>query len=202
MKRYCLIFLAILTLVGISGPSNATSFTIADTGLLLFGGIGFGSYSATALPSNFDLAEGDSIDSLGFFNVSLDSLAAGSGWVRATIDLVAPSNTALIQEGDYLGLSIPIWGGFSFTTGQITWGNPVQVDYGVGGLLELALSDVNIFGSGSSFPVTGTISNIHASSLDVTTAATPTPVPEPSTILLLGTGIMGLIVVTRKKLKK
>ena len=188
MKRGYLILLSIFIIFGLSGLSNATSFTIGEDGSFVFGGIGFGDYSAKALASTFDLDPNKSTQ-LKFFDVSLNTLAVGGGQVKASIDLLTPSSGSLNDEGGYYGLHLPIFGGYTF--GKILWGAPKKIAYGSGGLLELDLFDINGFGAGSSFIISGNIKNIRNSA--------PTSIPEPGAMMGLGFVLFGLLAVSRKR---
>lgn len=54
-----------------------------------------------------------------------------------------------------------------------------------------------------SFPIYATVDGgIVAREFDTITGGGPAPVPEPSTIFLMGTGLLGLVVVGRKKINK
>ena len=183
MKRNYIIFLAIFIFLGTAAQSNAMNFTFGSSGSFEFGGIGLGNYSVEALiPKPLELDVNASPVKLDFFKVTLSSLlAAGAGKVNATIDLL---NGPLKDEGGYFGVKL---GPLAF--GKILWGAPQKIGYGKDGTLELDLFDINRFGVGSSFYISGTIRNIK----------NPTSIPEPGAMLTLGIVLFGLVAVSRKR---
>ena len=145
MKKSLLLLVSFLFVLCFSNISNATRFEIGSGGSLFFGGFGGGSYDVNAISRSFDLGAGEKSGPLDFFRVNVTSpLAGGLGTVDAAIQMTAPADEYLTDQGDYLGLSVQGTGWLSWlslTVGRISWGAPVSVAYGNGGLLELDLFD-------------------------------------------------------------
>ena len=107
MKKSLLLLVPFLFVICFSNISNATLFTIGDGGSLFFGGFGGGSYSVDAIARSFNLDEGKISGPLDFFRVNVTSpLAGGLGTVDAAIQMTAPADEYLTDQGDYLGLSV------------------------------------------------------------------------------------------------
>lgn len=194
---------------------------IVCLGMLGFAGL------ANATPYTFDMGAGSSVDTSGTnsvlqmyanINSNLDdvlfSLNEGEsnnfyfatigtteswindddlnpGVVTAYVDF---DNPDLIQSIG--GTSVGFSGIFHFIQGwNLTWNDPVVVDFGNGGQFSIELADVGYdswFWQGPD------------GSADVyaTVTLNTAPVPEPSTILLIGTGLLGIIGFGRKRLNK
>ena len=190
-QRILVVFFAILINFCVIGNSGATHFEIGHNGNFKLSKIwGFGDidYSYQALSRTFDLAEGQTSAPIDFFSVTFHSFFLGSGEAEVKIDFLQPFGKKSGNVGRYCGISF--WG--RFLGGEISWGDPTVIGYGNGGSLLLDLNDLGGIKCGSTIMISGTISHMNGS----------LPIREPATMIMIGTGIIGLAGLGRKKIFK
>lgn len=188
-KNVLVVIFSILLNFCLIGNSGATLIQIGDQGnfeLANNWGIGHLDYSFKALTHTLDLGEGQTSERINFFSVTFNSLFGGSGEAEVQIDFLLPVQGTLENSGRYWGFSIWRY----FQAGGIYWGDPQVVEYGNGGSLLLDLDDLIGIKCGSTLMISGTITNMNGSS----------PIREPATMIMIGTGIIGLAGLSRKKI--
>jgi hypothetical protein len=196
MKKYTIFLYSLVMVFGLMGVASAIPITIGSGSTLnLSPTLGFINYSYTAFSfgtsTPYDLPAGSSV-SLDLFSVTLNS-GLGFGNANVAVNFQTPVNTLGAGSGFWAGGGI-----FNFGAGIINWNDVINVPFGSGdnaGLLTLALNDLSGVLIGDPFTISGTLTN---SSASVQSA----PVPEPATILLMGTGLLGLVAYSRKRISK
>lgn len=144
----------------------------------------------------YELEVGESSDlyfaTIGTFEEWVNSDDENPGNLTAGVDFDNPELTQSIG-----GTSIGFIGGFfGFYQGwSIVWNDPVSVSFGSGGQFTVELTDVTHetnwwLGPEGEADVYATVTYDSA------------PVPEPSTVMLLGAGLLGLVAVGHRRFLK
>ena len=198
MKKFVVLACAAMLVFGMAGMASAYQFdmgagstvggdAMTDPGLVMW---------AVVNPNLdfeiFNLAEGEShtfdFATIGTNEVSVDLDDWQGKTIVASVDF---DNPDLIE--DVNGTSFG-WSFLGFVQGfEIVWEDLTPISFGNGGEFSLTLSDASFAGL---FSPQGSV-NITA-----TVTLNTEPVPEPSTVLLLGAGVLGLIGLGCKKFKK
>ena len=137
-----------------------------------------------------DLDDGESFDfTFGSLELPLYTLD-NNGSFNLGIQLSSPDFSGSVQNG---GSFKDVWSlGGIISGGALYFGGPVSFGYdynGTPGVMTLALADLSGIQWGKMVDITGTITNSVA------------PAPEPTAILIMGAGLLGITLVSRKQLK-
>ena len=147
----------------------------------------------------FDLAEGDA------YNFLFATFWTTESWVNAD-DKIPQSIAANISfdvpnqieavHGTSVGTSSGL---LSYNQGwKITWNDPIYVILENQGKFTIDLSNASFTNDFMQGP-DGTYRNGSEVFATITLTKAPAPVPEPATMLLFGTGLMGLAAVARRR---
>jgi hypothetical protein len=195
VKRLFILLSAVLLVFGLVGAPSASPvpFKISDSSLSLDWdwALGDKSVNYTPIPMSSPewLDEGQSTD-ITFGEITFPSIVFGQGTATFGIDFSEPDlDVAFLDDGDFFLFSFKLMSG-----GYLEFGDPEPFSYsyaGVpGGIMTIDFDDIIGVQLGNTVSITGSITN------------NVSPVPEPATMLLLGSGLIGISFVGRKKLFK
>jgi hypothetical protein len=208
-----LVFLCTMSLIfGVAGISTATPMSYefqmgddsyidtsgtADPGLVMWTTV-YSSVHNMVFPLN----EGESKTFL------FARIGTHEDWINDD-DLVPSDITAYIDfdvpdiTGEIPGTTVGFAGSFHFFQGwSLVWEDVDPIEFGIGGLFSLELTDAS-YRSGLWLGPDGLCGNAYANVYaTVTLEKAPSPIPEPATMLLLGSGLIGLATFGRKKFFK
>jgi len=193
--------LAILTLLTVSAAplaacADTVSFSFTTTAGGSFGGSVFGtpititgSFDSAEVTNNAGAFTAPTTFFFDFEGISTVDSAPGSNFLIVdpgtdTAELVGASGLLLSVESSDFGALTGLTPGFSITGAGSATGTPENFDVvGGGGTVSIAFD-------AAGDPTTLTVGN---------PATGPSPVPEPSSLLFLSTGLMGLVGTTRRR---
>ena len=194
MKKFLTFLCAVTLVLGLVGSASAVLFTLdsytvnfcdEDPGLVLYVN------DILPEPAVADLTVGNSY-TFNLFEVGTDEQYVNSDDrdnqdISVDFSFSEPDNMNELITGTSDGH----WRLLRDDTGSVDWNNPATFTYGNGGLFTMSLSDVT-FGTPGSAVIQATLNFVSDAA----------PVPEPSTILLMGIGLLGLVGYSRKRSKK
>jgi hypothetical protein len=199
VKKFAVLLCSIILTFGAVGFAGATPvyFDIAGGSVTLSNIDTLGPTSLTAATvsglsdESFTVADGDT-QSIEFFTLTASGLGLGSADISASLYFTTPDGLMGSGSGDVE------WGTFfgSISGGLLTWDPntlPDIITLADGNVVSIDFEDGIRIGLGCTATVHAYIGNHGGASA---------PVPEPATMFLMGSGLLGLFSVGRKRLNK
>lgn len=199
MRKTIVTLVSAVLIAGFAGSAQATPMTfnidLAASSVDIFYN---GREQASSLDvtevladGNFTVADTGTPYAIDFFTMIITSKSFG--WadygIRATLAFDLPPIGPVVGEGS---VSFELTFGGIVSGGVLTWDSGVPASFLVGGNEIVVDFEDGIAGIGNATTVHALITNNGGA----------TPVPEPNTLLLLGAGLVGLAVSSRRKSRK
>ena len=168
---------------------GATDSYVNLTNVVTHGPTSISADLATDLDDNYFILDDNESMTIDFFTFSATGTGLSSFDLDANLNFDTPEiDAGGAGEGFWVG-----WGG-SFSFGVFNWDNAVQeFTLDDGNIISIAMEDGFACGPGSEITIHATITNLGGGTA---------PVPEPSTILLMGSGLLSLVGYSRKRFSK
>jgi hypothetical protein len=202
MKKFSMLLCAVTLVFGMVGSVSALTFTLDSYSVNLnYSDPGLVVYSSPIVTSaSFDVLE------VGMTSNSVELFTLGTNEHDANVDDLVPRNISIgfdfsspDVDSSGTGWTGGIFRLFRDDLGYVHWNNPMSFSYEGTGLFNVYLTDATFRTPGSAV-ISARVEWVSAGSAAATASATP--VPEPSTILLLGIGLLGVVVYGRKRLSQ
>lgn len=169
------------------GPSSSVSITNKETTL------GYTTLTAALVAgldgTQFTLSDGQE-ETFDFFTLTAAGLGSANAVINATLAFDLPGGVTAIGNGGVDWFTV--WGIVTGTSIEWNRDSLPDVFYFNGTTISIDFKGVNNIDWGSRVTVQATVTNL---------GTTPYSVPEPSVMMLLGTSVLGLCGISRRKKK-